>query len=427
MIAYIHRGLLAVPAKTIARELALSEDQMGWVLSGFFWTYAIGQVPCGWLGDRFGTRRILPVYAVIWSAAAGAMGLATSFAELLTCQLWNGFAQAGIFPCAVRSIAHWFPKSQRALANGMLGSFMSVGGVLASVAIGFLLEFRNWHTVFLGLSSLGFVWAAAFFHWFRDRPEEHAAVNGEELRIIREEAKQPEAVGSDAVPVRSAVRDESVPLSTPWLALFASVPMLLICGQQFFRAAGYIFYATWFPTYLQQTRGVSQEDSGYMAGLALAGVVAGSLTGGIVSDRIFARTGSLAASRKGLALAGLACCSLLVLAAYFIDDPLLASAVIACGSFCAGTANPVAYSLTIDLGCRNVSTVFSLMNMSGNIGAALSPKLVNWLVDASGKNWNSVLLLFAAIYLAATVCWSLIDTGRTLGDGNGKGDTGPGR
>jgi MFS family permease len=311
------------------------------------------------------------------------------------------------------------------MANGMLGAFMSVGAVIASASIGFLMRDPlirlptalggeipglSWQSVFLGLSTLGFVWAILFFWWFRDRPDEHPTVGPEELRRIR--GGEPDS----SRPVRAPGTSHPV---TPWRELVTSVPMFFICAQQFFRAAGYVFYGTWFPTYLRKTRDVSEEVSGYLTTLPLTGVVLGSLLGGLLADWIYRRTGSLGLSRKGLSIGGLACCAILMLVAYFISDPLTAASVIALGAFCAGVANPLSYALSIDLAAGHVSVVFSLMNMSGNIGAALSPKFVNWVVDATSRspterNWAAALLLYVAIYVAGTLCWLAIDTRRPV-------------
>lgn len=425
-IAYVHRTYLSVPQVTIASELKLTTDQMGWIMWAFPFAYALGQLPAGWLGDRFGTRKMLPLFAAIWSAAAGGLGIAQTFGGMFGCQIVNGLGQAGIFPCCVKTISQWLPASRRAMANGLLASCMSVGAMVASALIGFLLRDWHWHIVFLALSTVGFVWAIAFFFWFRDRPEDHPAVNAEEVLLIRTEPAPARAADSEAKPPGAADARHSeqerapsqVPVSaaeaTPWLTLLSSSTLLLICAQQFFRAGGYYFYQTWFPTYLQKTREVSQEHSGYLTGMALGGVVLGSLAGGFISDWIHTRTGSLAASRKGVATAGVSGCALFMLLAYFIDDALVASSVIACGAFCAGVANPVSYALTIDLGGKHVSMVFSIMNMVGNLGAMMSPKFVSWLVEATKQtdgteNWSLVLLLLVGMYAAATVLWLFIN------------------
>ena len=155
--------------------------------------------------------------------------------------------------------------------------------------------YRDSHTVFLGLSSLGFVWAALFYWWFHDRPEEHRAVNVEELQVIREERKEaargdmPLEVASEKVALRKS--------TTPWRALFTSWPMFLICAQQFFRSRLHLlrYVVSDVPAADAQRH---DENSGYLAGLPLAGVVAGSLMGGLLSDAIYRHTGSLASTAR---------------------------------------------------------------------------------------------------------------------------------
>jgi MFS family permease len=397
-LAYLHRACLAVPATNIEKELGLDLKEMGWVMAAFFLGYTIFQLPAGWLGDRWGTRRALPIFTVLWSAATGLMALPGGFLALFGSRLAMGAAQAGIFPCAVNTISRWFPPWQRALPSGLLGSCMSVGGILASVLTAFLLGLLSWQAVFVLLALPGFVWAAGFRMWFRDRPAEHSWVSPAELAIIQ--AAGPGADGPTAGGPGPA---------SPWRTLLTSPQMGLICAQQFFRAAGYIFYQTWFPTYLQKARGVSVEESGYLTSLPLLGVVAGALVGGAVSDWLLARTGSRRLARKGLALTGQLVCAFLLLTAFFIDDATLAVLVITLGSCCAAAAGGVAYTLTMDLGGRHIGTVFSTMNMAGNVGAFVLPIVVPWLAAVTGQRWDLVLLLFVGIYLAAALCWMFVN------------------
>ena len=139
------------------------------------------------------------------------------------------------------------------------------------------------------------------------------------------------------------------------------------------------------------------------------------MIGGGFTDWVYHRTGSLRWARQGVGAGSLAVCALLIVPAYFIDNPLLAVALISAGSFAAAFAGPCAYAITIDLGGRHVTPVFSFMNMCGNIGATVFPLAVPPLVKAVG-NWDVVLFLFAAIYGAAAVCWLLFDGSRSIAD-----------
>lgn len=397
-VAYIHRGCLAVPAKLVQHDLGLGPDprqaaaEMAQILSVFFLGYTVFQIPSGWLGDRWGTRRVLTVCVLLWSLATGWMGLASGFLGMWLSRLVNGVAQAGIFPCAVKTVSRWFPETGRAFPNGMMGSFMSVGSVIATALTGFLLDYMSWQEVFLWLSVPGLVCAAGFWWWFRDAPADHAWVNAAELHLI-----QGEKIGK----LTAAIAE---PISA-W-SILLGLPMILVYTQQFCRAAGYIFYLTWFPTFLQETRGVSVKESGYLTSMPLLGIVIGSAAGGALLDWILRVTGSKQRSRQGVAVLSLAVSAACVWAAYLVDDALLTVLVLAAGSIFAGLAAPAAYTITIDLGGRHVATVFSTMNMMGNLGAFLMPLVVVVLVDY--YSWNETLVLLAGLYLAAAVCWVMI-------------------
>jgi sugar phosphate permease len=411
-IAYIERGCVSVPNKRIQEELKISKADMGNVLSVFFLSYALLQIPGGWLGGRFGTRMMLPMFAIVGALATACMGFAEGADMLLACRLISGAAQAVLLPGAVITMARWFPKSERAFASGMFTSFLLAGGMLGATLVGRLLNWFSWQTLFGLMAIPGIVWGIGFGLWFRNDPDDHPAVNPLELEKIRGPATQIDAAATASTPA---------PLPGPsiWKMLFG-VSMVLICVQQFFRAAGFAFFQTWFPQFLQETRGATEQDAGDLTALAIGGGVVGCILGGWISDSILARTGNRRGARKGLAIAGLAGSAVCVFSAFFIKDLVAASVVITLGSFLAAVAGPVAYALSIDLGGRHVSTVFSTMNMAGNLGAMCSPKMVDWFVSttdtsATNNNWNALLLMFALIYFLAGVCWFFLDTEKPLG------------
>jgi sugar phosphate permease len=399
-LAYVHRSALAVPANLIQHDLGLTVTQVGWVMSCFYLTYALFQIPSGWFTDRWGTRRVLAASAAVWSVATGVMGFATGFPLLFLSRALNGVAQAGAFPCSVKTLAQWFPPRGRAFPTGLLGSFQSVGAALATVLVTALLPYLTWQSVFFVLSLPGVAWAVWFYIWFRDRPGDHPGVNAAELRLLRE--GRGEAEGAD--PPRTP---------TPWVAILLSPTLGLLCGQQFFRAAGYVFYQSWFPTYLQQTRGVSLEDAGYLSSLPLLAFVLGLPFGGGLVDWVLRRTGSRRLSRQVSGLACMLACGAFILLAHFVADARAAVLLIAAGSFCVGLGGPTAYVLTMDLGGRHVATVFSTMNTAGNVGAAVCPVVVARLVDWSGS-WHGVLLFFSGVYAASALCWLFLDPNRPI-------------
>ncbi|HEU0009416.1 MAG TPA: MFS transporter [Verrucomicrobiae bacterium] len=414
-LAYLSRNAIAVAESTVRRDLGLTKQQSGWLMSGFFFSYALLSIPAAQFGQRTGSRRALPLLATVWSIATAATALVSGLGGFLAARIVQGVAQAGLFPTTTVTIAKWFPLTGRAFAVGALGSFMSLGGALCAWLTGVLLEaFEprlaagwNWRLTFLLFSVPGIVWALCFWWWFRDEPGEHRAVNEAELEVIqadhtaRAERAQPPTRGTTAV------------LPTPWLPLFSSPAMWWLCGQQLFRAAGYIFFTSWFATYLQETRGVGIAHSGFLNMLPLIAVVAAGMVGGALSDWLLKRTASRNVARRWLSMLSQFACAGLIFWALVLEDALTAVLVISAGSFFASLASPCAYAMTIDMGGSHVATVNATMNMMGNFGAWAFPIAVPWLLARFG-NWDAVLVVFGGLYVIGALFWLLLKPEGTI-------------
>jgi ACS family glucarate transporter-like MFS transporter/ACS family D-galactonate transporter-like MFS transporter len=139
----------------------------------------------------------------------------------------------------------------------------------------------------------------------------------------------------------------------------------------------------------------------------------GSIFGGLLTDWVWRRTGSLRASRGGVGVASLCSCSILMLAAWIVPSTEVAVLLLALANFCAASAGPCALTATIDIGGNRVPQVFGLMNMCGNFAAAACPVLVGRLFEVN-KDWNLILLLFAAVFLAGAICWMFVNPHRRV-------------
>ncbi len=396
-IAYLCRNSIGVAESTIRAELGLTERAMGWVMSSFFLAYALGQIPMGWIGNLRGSRWAIPGFAVAWSLATSAMSFAFGMPLLVLSRVANGLAQAGLFPAATATIGKWFPVTGRAVASGSLASFMSIGGAVGIALTGVLVTRVGWRITFASYSVLGIVFAMVFYLWFRDSPAKHGWTNQAERDLILRNQPPPKEKSSG-----------------DWLRVYLSPPTWWICGQQFCRAAGQIFFSTWFATYLQETRGVSVEQSGFLNSLPLIGIVTGAFIGGSISDFILVRTGNRWFARSGVASISMLMCALFVGGAYFIENPLLAVVTISLGTFCAAVGGPCAYTVTIDMGGRHTAILFGTMNMVGNLGAFAFIRLVPELIEF--LPWDAVLALFGVLYLGACVFWLLLNPRGTVLD-----------
>ncbi|MCY2998868.1 MAG: MFS transporter [Planctomycetota bacterium] len=394
-IAYVQRAALSVPASEIAGDLEFADlaRDMGWIQSAWYFSYGLMQIPSGWLADRLGSRRALAIFSVVWSLATLLTAFVTDFVSLLVMWSLMGAAQAGAFPCAAKALGRIFPETERARATGLLASGMTLGGAVAPVMTAMILQsltawadawgIDRWRLLLGAYAVPGILWTVVFLG----------------------------LVSLRTLPAGSRTSVTTVPVD--WSRLLRSWPLALLCAQQFFRAAGMVFFMTWFPTFLQKTRDVTLLGSGVLTTVAGIGGVVGSLTGGFFSDWLLLKTGNKRLSRQGIAVVGMGLCSLLIVASYFVSDIQQSIALITLGAFCATFGGVSGYTVAISFGGRQVATVFSTMNMFGNLGAALFPLTAGWLVAQTG-NWNLILFLFASVMAIDALCWAFLNPQGTL-------------
>ena len=399
-INYLQRNSVGGAETTIRADLDLSRNDSGDVMGAFFLTYALCQVPSGWLAQRWGGRRTLTLYAAGWSIIMALTAAATSLPALLSARWAMGALQAGIFPCCTMILACWYPVTRRGFTSALLNSYMLIGGVLASWMTAKLIGPLGWRWLFLLYAVPGLAWACWFAVWFRDRPRDHAGVNAAELAIISLN--------------NGSQKESSIPGKVPWVAIFLSSSLWLICIQQFCRSGALRFFDMWLPTYLQEVRGQSVADANYWTSLPLLAGMIGGPVGGILSDFVLARTGSRRAARQGVAIGGLLVGLLIYGLAYQISD-LTGTVVLAgLGLFIMTFSSPCAYALSMDMGGRNLAVIFATMNMAGNLGSWAFTKFIPRVVTGSG--WDTALLVFAAMHVLAILCWLVLNPNGVIGN-----------
>jgi ACS family glucarate transporter-like MFS transporter/ACS family D-galactonate transporter-like MFS transporter len=396
-LAYLCRNATGVAESAIREELGLTLEQSGWFMGAFFWTYAAFHVPSGWLAERIGTRIALSIFALAWSTAMIGTGLAPVFWLLMFAQLAMGVAQAGLVPATVNSIGHWMPLAQRSAGCGILGAGMQFGAIAASGITGAMLSDFGWRFVFLAFALPGVLWTIGFLARFRDDPAEVLPPGSSELELIR--------AGRSADDLEIATHAGEL---RELLAIARNPTMLWLCGQQICRSAGYIFFASWFPTYLQKTRGVTVEESGYLQGVVQVGPLLGCVLGGLLTDWIWRRTGSLRVSRTGVGAVSLGIGSIAMLGAWLVETTDVAMLLLTLGAFCTAFAGPCALAVTIDIGGPRVPQVAGIVNMSGNLAAGACPILVGMLFQLT-ENWDLILLFYVGVFLLGAICWLFVN------------------
>jgi MFS family permease len=391
VITYLDRLCISAAMPTIAAEFHFTPDQKGWIFSAFTIAYAAFEIPSGWLGDRFGPRLALTRIVLWWSAFTMLTGAAMGFWSLLIVRFLFGAGEAGAFPNIARTVSQWFPAREQGRAMSVSFVGLAVGSALTAPVVFTLLDHQSWRWTFVEFGVLGLLWCAVWHRWFRDRPEDHPAVTEAELQLIR--ADRP--VAAQASPVS-------------WTRMFASRNMFFICLQYFAYAYGLYFYITWLPTYLIEALGFERGAAKWLAALPWLLSIPTFAFSGWLTDYLARRTGNLKLARCGIGVAGYATSGLILLVVPQIRDRWLAAGVLAV-AFCFQTlvVSP-AWAVCLDVGRRYAGVVTGFMNTVGNVGGALSPLVVGYVVKASGS-WAPPFYVMAAVFSFGVVMWLLVD------------------
>ncbi|MSU71904.1 MAG: MFS transporter [Opitutus sp.] len=402
IITYIDRVCISQAAPNIRRELALSETQMGWVFSAFAISYALFEVPGGWMGDRYGPRSVLMKVVVMWSIFTAATGAAWNFVSMVVCRFLFGVGEAGCFPNVTKIFTIWLPSNERVRAQGLLWLSARWGGAFTPLLVAAVLGLMNWRWAFALFGCLGVIWAVGFYRWFRDRPADHPGVNAAELALLD-----------------GAETNAPSHAKIPWARLCSNPTVLLLWLQYFCMSYGWYFYITWLPTYLREARGVSLEKSAVLAGLPLFFGGIGCFVGGWVAKRLAESSGNVRRARKIVACTGLFAAGAMLVVATRINDPVFAMIALGLASFSNDLAMAPDWAACMDVGGRLAGSLSGSMNMMGNLGGAVGPVVVGYILQSTKvtadspptlAGWTTAFLVAAAIYAVGAIAWMFIDS-----------------
>jgi MFS family permease len=415
-IQYVDRVAISQAMPDIARDLKLSDAQRGLIFSAFTLAYALFEIPTGWLGDKIGARKVLLRVVLWWSFFTAATGWAWGFASMVVTRFLFGAGEAGCFPNLTKALSAWLPTHERTRAQALMWMGARWGGASAPLLVVVVMAFMGWRTAFLVFGLLGVVWAIVFFRWYRDHPRDHPGVNAAELELLR--GNEANVCGHGDV---------------PWRRL-ATRPVVWLLGAQYFCASyGWYFYVTWLPTYLRDVRGMEIKSNAVMNWLAtllegslspeltlkvlaaaLAGIPLlfggfGSILAGMVASRLIARTNRVTLVRRAFGGIGFTGAAALLMASFYIRDPLLAMLAMGVASFFNDTTVPGSWTTCMDVGGKYAGTVSGCMNMLGNFGGMAGPLVVGYVLDLTQRDWQLAFAASAGIYFLGAICWLFID------------------
>jgi MFS family permease len=498
MVTYLDRVCFGTVAPFIQAEFGLTDGQVGYLFTAFALAYAAFEVPSGWLGDVYGPRRTLMRIVLWWSLFTALTGFIWPFAVnlgvfvltgylcLLLVRFLFGMGEAGAYPNISRAFHNWFPFTERGSAQGavwMAGRFgggitplvvlalvfytpylaerpsapeaaSAVGlgaqpegtwGTLAVVVHG-VSKVAHWRHIFWVFGAMGVAWCIGFYFWFRDRPEQHPAVNAAELAVIRGSSTPvgatvppkmvPATAASEAVTAnRDAVTTEPTPLlepgpeveadadgpshsNVPWRRLLTNGNLWVLCIMYWCGAYGWYFNITWLPKYLKEHYHVTADSHGFwtMSLLAGAPLLLGSLAclvGGLLTDWFIRRTGNRKWGRRLFGVIGHAVCALCWFLTLLAGNAYVFVLLIALAAFWNDLTMGSAWASCLDIGRKYSGIVSGCMNTIGNLGGAMAGFTTGLVLDYYKLNidlgWQVNLASYGMVYVLAVFMWLRFD------------------
>ena len=386
-INYIDRQVLGILAPSLQKEIGWNEVEYGYIVTAFQAAYAIGMLVAGRLLDLLGTRLGFAAAIVLWSLAAMAHALARTPLGFGMARFALGLGESGNFPAAIKTVAEWFPRRQRAFATGIFNAGSNLGAVVAPAIVPWIALTWSWQWAFVITGAIGFLWLAAWWLLYAP-PESHPRLTRAEFAYIRSDPEE------SATPI-------------PWLRLVEHREAWAFALGKFMTDPIWWFYLYWIPKFLNENHGLTLSKLGPPLITIYLVADVGSIGGGWLSSHLLRRGWSVNAARKTAMLV----CGLSVTPIVFasqVSSLWLAVALISLAAAAHQGFSANLFTLASDTFPRRaVGSVVGLGGMCGAVGGMLVATAAGWLLQLTGS-YHALFVLAGGAYLAALLVIHLL-------------------
>ncbi|MFL9892175.1 MULTISPECIES: MFS transporter [Paraburkholderia] len=381
-ITYLDRVNVSTAAAGFGKEFHLSHTEVGLVFSAFAYPYLIFQIIGGWVSDRFGAKRTLIFCGAIWGVATLLTGFAGGLVSLLAARVLLGFGEGATFPAATSAMARWVAKEKRGFAQGITHAASRIGNAVAPGLIVLVMATWGWRESFYICGVFSLLWVAVWAITFTEHPKDHPRITTDELAVLP--APKPKAAG------------------VPWGKLFRRMwPVTIV---YFCYGWTLWLFLSWIPQYFLHSYHLQLQKSAIFASVVFFAGVIGDTLGGIVTDWIFTRTGSLKRARSWMVSVCMFFCLLSLIPLMFTHSLYLSMACLASGFFFAEMTIGPMWAIPMDIAPEFSGTASGMMNTGSALAAIISPVVGGFLIDYFGS-WElpfvgSMLLMAIGVVLA---------------------------
>jgi MFS transporter, ACS family, glucarate transporter len=366
-ITYLDRVNVSTAAAGFGKDFNLGSTAIGLVFSAFAYPYLVFQIIGGWISDRYGARRTLIVCGTIWASATALTGMATGLASLLLARLALGLGEGATLPAATTAMSRWVPNGQRGYAQGITHAAARIGNAVAPTAIVFIMASQGWRASFYVCAIISFAWVALWALTFTEFPADHPRVSPRELSIL----PQPSTAATVNKPA--------------WRLLFkriAPVTVVYFCyGWNLW------LFLSWIPQYFLHSYHLDLKQSALFASSVFFAGVVGDTLGGVITDHLLRRTGSLKIARSGMVSVCMLLTALALVPLMFVHSVNVSLACLSAGFFCAEMTIGPMWAIPMDIAPSHSGTASGMMNTGSALAAIVSPVVSGFLIERS-QNWE---------------------------------------
>jgi MFS family permease len=381
-IQYSDRVNIATAAGAISHDLHLSNTELGFAFSTFAYPYAVLQLFGGWLGDKFGPRRMLACFGLIVACASMSTAFVGGVASLAAVRFVLGVGEAPSLAVATSAMSRWLPTERRGLGQGLTHACSRLGSALTPPVVVLLMTFWTWRGAFIAAGIISLIWVAAWYGYFRDEPSSHRGVSPDELATLPALVPSRERV---KIPVRRLLRR-----------------ILPVTVVDFCYAWTLWVYLTWLPSFFLHNYHLNLSHSAlFTSGVFVAGI-AGDTCGGVVSDRIYKRTGDLQKARRNVIAFGLMGSLVFLAPVLLAKDLTVVSVCLCCAFFSMELVIAPLWAVPMDIAPRYAGTASSFMNIGFGLAGIISPLVFGYIIDLTG-NWHLPFALSIGLLLVGII------------------------
>jgi ACS family hexuronate transporter-like MFS transporter len=390
-INYMDRQVISILKPTLEQSIGMTEMSYGYIVDAFQIAYAAGLLTAGRFVDKVGTRIGYMVVMAIWSLSAMGHALANSVLEFGVARFCLGIGESGNFPAAIKTVAEWFPQSERSLATGIFNSGANLGAILAPLIVPWVAVRYGWHAAFLVTGAISALWILWWFNNYR-RPTDHPTLTGAELRYIYREAAT------------------QLGPTMPWRRLLGYRQTWAFSAAKFLTDPVWWFYLFWLPSYFSARFHLNLSHLGLPLIIVYSASSVGSIGGGWLPTP-FRRMGLTATNAR---LAAMFCCACLVVPIFLTNYLQSEWSAIALLSLAAASHQGWSANLITtpsDMFPRSaVGSVTGIGFMAGSAGAALFATYAGYVLQLT-HSYASLFVIASGAYLFAKLIVVLLAPG----------------